>query len=240
MNNFGDIISKYRKLRGLKQSDVSNALNELNKDKDFHITFKAVSSWESGHTEPSLEVFFQLCRLFDIKDIYEEVFGSNPYNAHSGLNALGKERAREYVGLLLQENRFRKVNESNSFDIAPQLIRIYDQPASAGPGNFLDGDDFEEFPRDASVPAEASFGIRISGDSMKPFCNTSDVLWVHSQNTLEHNETGIFLLDGQAYCKKLQSNKKGIALISLNKKYQPIPVNEYSDFRVLGKVVGKR
>ncbi len=125
-------------------------------------------------------------------------------------------------------------------DIIPQLIRIFDQPVSAGPGNFLEGDEFEEYPHDASVPAEATFGIRISGDSMKPFCNTSDVLWVHSQNTLEHNETGIFLLDGQAYCKKLQSNKKGIALVSLNKKYQPIPVNEYSDFRVLGKVVGKR
>ena len=59
------------------------------------------------------------------------------------------------------------------------------------------------------------------------------------QDIPENGEIGIFYLDGNAYIKKFQNNKKGTYLISLNKKYPPIPVNENDRFDILGKVVGK-
>ena len=40
------------------------------------------------------------------------------------------------------------------------------------------------------------------------------------------------------YCKKLRKDENGIALISLNKKYAPIPVREEDEFRIAGIVVG--
>ena len=45
-------------------------------------------------------------------------------------------------------------------------------------------------------------------------------------------------LNDQGYCKKLRKDKNGIALISLNKKYAPIPVREEDEFRIAGIVVG--
>ena len=42
-----------------------------------------------------------------------------------------------------------------------------------------------------------------------------------------------------AYIKKLQDDKNGVFLISLNEKYPPIPVGENDRFDILGKVVGK-
>ena len=41
------------------------------------------------------------------------------------------------------------------------------------------------------------------------------------------------------YIKKLQEDKNGVFLISLNEKYSPIPVGENDRFDILGKVVGK-
>lgn len=52
-----------------------------------------------------------------------------------------------------------------------------------------------------------------------------------------NGEIGIFFLNGDAYCKKLQDNKEGLFLISLNKKYDPIPVSKEASFKIFGKVV---
>ncbi len=46
-------------------------------------------------------------------------------------------------------------------------------------------------------------------------------------------------MNGEAYIKKLQDDKNGIFLISLNEKYPPIRVAEHDCFYILGKVVEK-
>ena len=52
-------------------------------------------------------------------------------------------------------------------------------------------------------------------------------------------EIGIFSLNGDAYIKKLQNDKDGIFLISLNEKYAPIKVSENDRLDIFGKVLGK-
>lgn len=58
------------------------------------------------------------------------------------------------------------------------------------------------------------------------------------QDTLNNGEIGIFFLDGNAYCKKLQDDEKGLYLISLNSTYEPIAINENQTCKIFGKVVG--
>lgn len=72
---------------------------------------------------------------------------------------------------------------------------------------------------------------------MMPLLRDKQIIYVHSQDTLEDGEIGIFALNGHAYCKKLMKNKKGTALISLNKKYDLIPITEDTDVSVLGRVL---
>ena len=54
-----------------------------------------------------------------------------------------------------------------------------------------------------------------------------------------NGEIGIFSLNGDAYIKKLQNDKDGIFLISLNEKYAPIKVGENDRLDIFGKVLGK-
>ena len=110
-------------------------------------------------------------------------------------------------------------------------------PASAGVGNFLDGDDYTEIEVDETVPATADFAIRISGDTMEPKFTDGQVVYVQKQETLLNGEIGIFFLDGCAYCKKLDENEKALHLLSLNKAYAPIQVKGNQTFKVFGKVV---
>ena len=96
------------------------------------------------------------------------------------------------------------------------------------------------FDVDENMAAGADFGVTISGDSMEPKYHDHDMIFVHSQETLENGEIGIFSLNGNAYIKKYLSDETGTFLISLNKKYDPIPVNPETDsFRIFGRVCGQ-
>ena len=63
---------------------------------------------------------------------------------------------------------------------------------------------------------------------MEPEFHDGQIAWVLQQESVANGEIGIFALNGEAYIKKLQNDKDGIFLISLNEKYAPvIPVTEF-------------
>lgn len=230
MKKLGKIIATYRKQNNLSQTQLSEILIK----NGFKASNKAVSSWEKDTTEPSASLLLFLCKQLGITDIYAEYYGNNPSNPLSGLNEEGKEKALDYIQLLVDSGKFQNAT------IIPfrRKIRLFDIPASAGVGNFLDGDNFTEVEVGEEVPATADFGIRISGDSMEPRFVNGQIVWVQKQETLNSGEIGIFFLDGSAYCKKLQDDGKGLYLISLNSNYDPIAITENQTFKIFGKVVG--
>ena len=230
MKKLGKIIATYRKQNNLSQTQLSEILMK----NGFKASNKAVSSWEKDTTEPSASLLLFLCKLLGITDIYSEYYGNNPSNPLSGLNEEGKEKALDYIQLLVDSGRFQNAT------IIPfrRTIRLFDIPASAGVGNFLDGDNFTEVEVGEEVPSTADFGIRISGDSMEPRFVNGQIVWVQKQDTLNSGEIGIFFLDGNAYCKKLQDDEKGLYLLSLNSNYDSIAVTENQTFKIFGKVVG--
>ena len=119
-------------------------------------------------------------------------------------------------------------------------IDIFENAVSAGTGNFLVDGPKETVRIDESIlPEDTTFGVRISGDSMEPEFHDGQIAWVLQQESVANGEIGIFALNGEAYIKKLQNDKDGIFLISLNEKYAPIKVGENDRLDIFGKVLGK-
>ena len=115
-----------------------------------------------------------------------------------------------------------------------RLMRLYDIPVSAGVGNYLDEGSHAMIEVDSTVPHSADYALRISGDSMMPRFVDRQIIFVHEQPALDEGEIGIFSLNQDVYLKKLGRG----CLLSLNSSYEPIPIGEYDDFRVFGRVVG--
>ena len=105
---------------------------------------------------------------------------------------------------------------------------------AAGTGSFLDSDSYVELEVDDSVPADADFAVRVSGDSMTPRFIDGQIIFVKKQNTLNQNEIGVFELNGDSFVKKLGREQ----LVSLNEQYAPIAIREWDTFHIFGKVVG--
>ena len=121
-------------------------------------------------------------------------------------------------------------------------IRVFNIAAAAGFGNYLLDDDcnYEMLAFSAvDVPAKASFGIRISGDSMEPSVEDGAIVWVEERLEINNGEIGIFILNGDSYCKALQIDydSREVSLVSHNEKYKPIKIREADDLRTVGKVL---
>lgn len=72
---------------------------------------------------------------------------------------------------------------------------------------------------------------------MMPRYLDKQIVWIQKTDELNDGEIGIFYYNGNAYCKKLLCNKKGMYLISLNDKYDPIEIAEGETFKTFGRVV---
>lgn len=111
-------------------------------------------------------------------------------------------------------------------------IKVYEQPAAAGLGNYLDEPDYriEQYPPKV-IPAKTDFGVIISGDSMEPKIHDGGTVFVQSMSAIDPGQIGIFVLDGKAYCKKLavDHENREIRLVSLNQEYEDIHVSPFSN-----------
>lgn len=121
-------------------------------------------------------------------------------------------------------------------------INVYDEPAAAGLGNYLDDPEYrvEQYPEDI-IPPKTDFGVRIQGDSMEPRIHDGGTVFVRAMPAIDSGKIGVFVLDGKVYCKKLviDHDSGQVLLVSLNKDYDDILVGEFTSFRTLGRVVGQ-
>ena len=215
MENIGAIITAYRKKAHLSQTELAERLQL----EGIEVTQKSISAWETGRNEVSARTFLHICRILEIPDCLEEYFGSNPKDPLAMLNDEGKQKALSYIEMLVHPVSYIKKTSMIPYPEVPvsstalTRLRLYDARVSAGRGNFLDSDYYTLI----DVPARDARGDQ--------------------QETLDDGEIGIFSLNENAYIKKLKNDGDGTFLLSLNQKYQPIPVDlDHDDFRIFGKV----
>lgn len=233
MNTIGNIIATARKQKHMSQPELSEALHREGIDK----TVKAISKWESGVTEPSCSIFLMVCRILGITDVYDRFFGDTPEHPITMLNDEGRRLAENYINLLVESGKYEKP-AAEIISFPPRLVKHFMLPASAGPGEFLDSDDYEMVDLPDHAPKNTDFIISVLGDSMEPQFFSGQQVFVKHQDSVENNEVGIFYLNGHSYIKKMRSTPEGNYLISLNPKYDPIPIGDNDSFKTFGKVLG--
>ena len=222
-----------RKAAGLTQKNVYEHLG---------VGQSTFSAWETGASEPTIGVFLQLCLKYGITDIlgyfvpnktFENLwddFDPAFINKLRALPSHGKEAVKNCL-----EFEYKAAKEAAPPSRRIRLIPFYTQAATAGMGSYLDDTDAEMCRLEA--PDGADFAVRISGDSMEPMIADGETVFVHQQSNLAPGEIGIFVFNGESYCK-MWDNRGGIPkLVSLNKKYKPIIPRESDNLFISGKVL---
>ena len=228
--SIGDTLSELRRAKKLMQKDVACKLA----DYGFKVSAKTIYNWEKNISQPSIPHFLALCDIFGVDDVLWRFAGlhKGPY---AGLNRAGRLKAREFIDLLFHIDMYR--DDPEDFTKTPRLLRLYDIPASAGTGNFLDDSGYEMIEAPVYVPSGADFALRVSGDSMEPLFQDGQVIWIKEQETLSSGDIGIFAYFDNVYCKKLVIDGGNAYLRSLNPNYDDIKIKDGFGFKAIGKVV---
>ena len=148
------------------------------------------------------------------------------------------EHGKKIVDFVLNEEYDRSTEQDEGELIQTNCIvlTMYEDAVSAGTGEFLsDGRCVEVTVDETPLTERADFILRVSGDSMEPTYYDGDKVLVENAVELNVGEIGIFVLNGQGYIKEYRPE----GLLSHNKKYGIIKINENDRCEVVGRVIGK-
>ncbi|MDI9521538.1 MAG: XRE family transcriptional regulator [Bacillota bacterium] len=111
-------------------------------------------------------------------------------------------------------------------------------------GNIAGGEPIwadEDYTETLSVDDETvcDFALRVVGDSMAPYIQDGDIVFVRSQPSVENGQIAVVLIDDSATLKRFYKIKNGVQLVPSNPAYEPFVYlgKEAESIRVLGKAV---
>lgn len=251
-NIIGKRIQEIRKEKGLSLEGLSYALARYGVD----MKQTGLGRWESGTVTPNAYQLMALSHLFGIEDP-KNFFMEAPSDP-AVLNEEGLRRVREYKEDLIASGKYRAASAESGQVLKFREMPMSLLPVSAGPGAFLDANNFElkRFPED-EIPDGAEFAIRVSGDSMEPVYSDGQIIWVQLCKQLRPGEVGIFEYDGNGYVKMYdeQYPEENVieeyttsdgrvlpqpVLVSYNEAYAPRAVNPNTSFCIVGRVLKAR
>ena len=88
---------------------------------------------------------------------------------------------------------------------------------------------------DTKEAEQADFALQIKGDSMYPLIEDGATILVKRQDTARTGQIVVASINNATTLKKFYQFPDHVELRAINKKYEPIIINnEYSDFRILG------
>jgi len=246
-NALGKKIAGERRRRGLSQGDFAALLA----DYGIRIGLRGYAKWETGETVPNAYQLLAIYHALQPPEGARWLAGGEDC-----LDAEGLRRLEEYREDLVASGRYRPAAKGEGSPAEYREVLFSRLRPSAGPGNFLDEENFEKrlFPADA-VPAGADFALEVDGDSMEPVYRDGQLLWIRLCSSLRPGEAGLMSYDGLSYLKvygeqpppaellPLFTDSEGKVfpqpvLISYNReKYPPVPVHPEKGFSVIGRVL---
>lgn len=236
----GDKIKELRKKNGLTLQELADTLNSDYPD-TINFNKGKISKWENNREEPRLSSVKILADFFSVPLDYFDDKDNSQLEIVSIYNELKVPRQKKvlnYANNQLKEQKLEEKNQNtvNEPQVTYYIYDYYDQPASAGTGQYLNDVQVEQI--ELPVDIDADFVVPIYGDSMEPEYHSGDYVFVKLSVNLSSGDIGVFELYGDAYIKQIFIEDDKAYLHSLKPKYDDIIVDADSDFRIIGEVVG--
>ena len=242
-------IKLLRIQKSMKQSELSQLVGT---------SVVSIGCWENGTKCPSTSAIISLAKIFNVSTDYllgvsVDVERDKQLISRREQDLLSNYRYLDYYGkkavdavCLAEKNRVEALTNKYQTSIlstaSSRYIPKYITPSAAGLSTPLEGDDFEMILADSDVPAEADFAVRIQGNSMHPYINDGDTVYVKKDTELSVGDVGIFCVDGAMYCKQYYIDGEGnLVLLSANSDLKHTNVfianDSNSEVKCYGKVV---
>lgn len=209
MSKFNERFKYLRNKKDLSQQELADLLG---------ISKSSVNMYERGEREPGLETLELIADFFNVDMDY----------------LLGKsECPNKYAYNQNNDN----INYSNIFPVSVKRFPMLGNIACGKP--IYAEEDHESYIL-ANSNIKADFCLVAKGDSMiNARINDGDVVFIHSQPTVENGEIAAVIIGDEATLKRVYIKANVVTLVAENPKYEPMVYagDELESIRILGKAV---
>ncbi|REH78490.1 S24 family peptidase [Staphylococcus felis] len=233
MNSFKDRLKQIMSERKISQSELSRRTG---------IGRNSISDYLNGKYEAKQDKVFELAKVLNVNEAWLMGFDisknreieNDITSIYDQLTPPRQKRVLDFATEQLDEQN-NKVLHINSNNIVSEEVAVYGY-ASAGTGETLiDGVEFTT-QYNGHIPNH-DFALQVNGDSMEPMFEDKEIIFIDKTKQINSGQIGIFVIDGEAYLKKVFINEEGIRLVSLNSKYPDLFFDKNNDIKVAGKVI---
>ncbi|EGQ4137933.1 transcriptional regulator [Staphylococcus pseudintermedius] len=233
MNSFKDRLKQIMSERKISQSELSRRTG---------IGRNSISDYLNGKYEAKQDKVFELAKALNVNEAWLMGFDisknreieNSITSIYDKLTPPRQKRVLDFANEQLNEQN-NKVLHINSHNVISEEVAVYGY-ASAGTGETLiDGVEFTT-QYNGHIPNH-DFALQVNGDSMEPMFEDKEIIFIDKTKQINSGQIGIFVIDGEAYLKKVFISDKGIRLVSLNSKYPDLHFDSSHDIKVAGKVI---
>ncbi|HGO3507957.1 TPA: S24 family peptidase [Staphylococcus aureus] len=239
----GEGLKKLRKNKNMTMEQLATDLN--NKYPDLmKLTKGKISKWENEKEEPRLSTAKILAEYFNVKinDLYSE--SNTTYKDDNDITSIynkltppRQENVLNYANSQLDEQNSKGDNvvDINSYKQDKTPVNV-NGCVSAGVGERLHNETlFTEMVK-APVPPH-DLALKVNGDSMEPMFKDGEIIFVEKTHNIKNGQIGIFIIEEEAYVKKVFVEDDRLTLVSLNKEYRDLHFYRNESVRLVGKVI---
>ncbi|HHO6119961.1 TPA: LexA family transcriptional regulator [Staphylococcus aureus] len=237
MNSFKDRLKQIMSERKISQSELSRRTG---------IGRNSISDYLNGKYEAKQDKVFELAKALNVNEAWlmgfdisknRKIENNDITSIYSKLTPPRQSNVLKYATNQLEEQNNDSDNlvDFNSYIQEKSEVDIYGC-ASAGIGERLYNEPIsKEFVR-GYVPAH-DIALKVNGDSMEPLFKNGQIIFIEKSHTIKDGQIGVFIINGDAYVKKVYVEDNRLTLVSLNKKYKDLYFYDNESVRLIGKVI---
>ncbi len=227
----GEVITRYRSIRGIRQKDLASALG---------ISGKVLSSWETGRTRPDISMAPQICHALGIS--LAELYGTDdPVPGLTGHEeTLLKDyrtlpdNMKHYVGKMIHELVIVSEDQHRPRRI-PLLYFEHGLAAGVDAGTDFQQKGSTVWVEETPETRMADYIFPVNGDSMEPDYHEGDLVLVRKQSTkMDYGKVGAFTVGNEQYIKLFEPD----GLHSLNPAFRTLTFGPDENVYLIGEVIG--
>ncbi|HAR6345690.1 TPA: helix-turn-helix domain-containing protein, partial [Staphylococcus pseudintermedius] len=205
MNSFKDRLKQIMSERKISQSELSRRTG---------IGRNSISDYLNGKYEAKQDKVFELAKALNVNEAWLMGFDisknreieNSITSIYDKLTPPRQKRVLDFANEQLNEQN-NKVLHINSHNVISEEVAVYGY-ASAGTGETLiDGVEFTT-QYNGHIPNH-DFALQVNGDSMEPLFEDKEIIFVDKTKQINSGQIGIFVIDGEAYLKKVFISDKG-------------------------------
>ncbi|EKO2864375.1 helix-turn-helix domain-containing protein [Staphylococcus aureus] len=237
MNSFKDRLKQIMSERKISQSELSRRTG---------IGRNSISDYLNGKYEAKQDKVFELAKALNVNEAWlmgfdisknRKIENNDIASIYSKLTPPRQKNVLNYANEQLDEQNTKGDNivDINSYKQDRIAVNV-NGCVSAGVGERLHGETlFTEMVK-APIPPH-DLALKVNGDSMEPMFKDGEIIFVEKTHNIKNSQIGIFIIEEEAYVKKVFVEDDRLTLVSLNKEYRDLHFYRNESVRLVGKVI---